>query len=487
METYGTPPCSSEGPLLYDTNQIFYHNDQILYDNNHLNKIDPNQLAKTYRKDEAIVYLDKKIAPDIPMDEKINRIKETFCKKGIPIESITTRQCSNCGIDMPLFLIRGKGIDTVIVSEGVPGGSSPQPHTVGESYSLNFLNQIPHSGWRRSPNDKKTDVINGNQQQTVTIAVLDTGIDTCLIDPAYICDGFTPKKDLPCFIEVKKGGWNFLENNDNYFDDNNGKHGTLVSQFIINQFKHSPNKRVKIMPLKTHDENGGGDLFSIICAIHFAMAKGANIINASWGFYYYYDDKKFLDYFQNLIGNELRDAGILFVTASGNRIEEEDSLANDIYSSQNNRRLTDVELRDLGKHKFFPAHLSDTESNIVTVTTTNETGVSEHQNHSDVYVDLGVFTNEGPNDDPTFEVPFKLSSGTAPVAGSSFATAIATGVIGAKSDTELYEAGLKKGDFINTTGTGGLTALPGMPSISVRPSLRSLIRNGTYITDYIKA
>jgi hypothetical protein len=457
METYDTPPCSSEGP--------------VLYDNNHLNKIKPNRLSKTYRKDEVIVYLDKKIAPHLSMEEKINEIKKTFCKKGIPIESITTRKCSNCDIEIPIFLMHAEDIHTIIVSQGLPGGSAPQPHTVGESYSLNFLSQIPHTGWKQSDHDKKPAYNDLNKEKKkVTIAVLDTGIDTDLVDPDYICDDFTPKKDVPCFSEIEEGGWNFLDNNNKYFDDNKGKHGSLVSQYIINQFTGSSNNRVKIMPLKTHDKNGGGDLFSIICAIHFAIAKGVNIINASWGFYYYYDDRDFLEYFRNLIENELRKSGILFVTAAGNRIPEEDILANDIYFSQNGFRLKNDGLRDLEIHRFFPAHLSTKKNNIVTVTTMAGTEVSPEQNHSNVFVDLGVKSDAGPKTDPGFKVPFKLSSGTATVAGSSFATAIASGVIGANCDTKLYVPNLKKADFMTS------------PIFTPQPSLANkLIRNGTCI------
>ena len=83
------------------------------------------------------------------------------------------------------------------------------------------------------------------------------------------------------------------------------------------------------MTLKTHDKNGSGDLFASICAIHYAMEKGAQIINASWGFYYYQDGPHpYLDY---LITNVLRKKGILFVAAAGNKIDQVDEDANDAY------------------------------------------------------------------------------------------------------------------------------------------------------------
>ncbi|HTD39321.1 MAG TPA: S8 family serine peptidase, partial [Mucilaginibacter sp.] len=382
----------------------------------------------------------------------------------------------------------GPGIDTVIVSEGVPGGTQPQPKTVGESYSLNFLSQIPKHTWETSKPNKGAAASIDPNKETVTIAVLDTGLDYTLVNPAYVCDKFTPKANMPCFSDVEKGGWNFLNNGPDFTDDNNGRHGSLVSQYIINQFKDSP-RGVKIMPLKTHDANGGGDLFSITCAIHFAIAKGANIINASWGFYYYYDDN-FLPYFKNLIGNELQQKGILFVTAAGNKIESDDKLAERIWQNQGHASLTRTDLRDVGIHKFFPAHLSAETNNIVTVTTTDVDihDVSDQQNHSDIYVDLGIKADVDKNakgeDDPSFEVPFELIPGapTAYVAGSSFATAIATGHIGANNDTAKYKPGLRKGDFINPIPI----PTPGLSPLIEHLNVRNLIRNGTCVEDYVK-
>lgn len=453
----------------------------ILYDNKHPQKINVSRLSAACRQDEAIVYLDKSTYPQHKVAEKIDSIKAKYKNDdGITIDKIQPVKCDNCDIDIPLFRLYGKDIH-IKVADTLPGGTGPTPKTAGEYHFPNFLSRIPHSAWEQ-PNHSEKWPPYQTKKETVTIAVLDTGIDTDnLVNPAYICDDFTQGKDVPCFSNVTKGGWNFLDNNDKYSDDNKGKHGSLVSQYIINQFKDS-DKGVKIMPLKTHNKDGEADLTSIICAIHFAIVKGANIINASWGFYYYWNDNRnFLNFFKNLIGNELQKKGILFVTAAGNRIPQEDILADDIYDSRYGVHLKANELRDLRIHKYFPAHLSHAESNIVTVTTTTTggTGISPEQNYSNRDVDLGVKADAGPNTDPGFEVPFKLNPGAPPVAGSSFATAIATGIIGAKSDRKLYRAGLKKDDFINPTGT--------RPPISIRPALKNLIKNGVFITDYIKA
>ena len=242
------------------------------------------------------------------------------------------------------------------------------------------------------------------------------------------------------------------------------------------------------MPLKTHDANGGGDLFSIVCAIHFAIAKGANIINASWGFYYYYQDS-FLPYFKNLIDNELLQKGILFVTAAGNRTDYDDKLAEKIWMHQGRTPLSPVDLRNVGIHKFFPAHLSAESHNVVTTTTVDVEvrNVSVQQNYSNVYVDLAIRADiNRPNKtlDPSFKVPFELTPGVPPayVAGSSFATAIATGHIGANNDIAKYKPGLRKGDFINPSPPSTL----GLSPLLERPSVQNLVRNGTCVQDYVR-
>jgi hypothetical protein len=457
----------------------------VIFEPGHLNKIQAldlsHDLSHTYRKDEVIVYLDES-DPARPMLDKIAEIKKTFGKMGIAETDIRVDKCDNC--DIPVLRFSAPGIDTIISSSGVTGGSGGKTGTVGESYSLNFLSQIPAARWDLKDHDLIKTSSKDDQKKEVRIAVLDTGIDRNLVNPAYLCADHSNKNGMPCFSDIHGCARNFVKNNNDPFDDNKGKHGSLVSQYIINQFTEKSENRVCIMPLKTHDEHGLGDLFSIICAIHFAMAKSANIINASWGFYYYFD-ALYLKYFHNLIGNELRKSGILFVTASGNKIQSDDNFAEKMFHAQTGGTLNSEELRDLKIHRFFPAELSAKAENLVTVTTTNVkvTGVSDQQNHSNIYVDLGVKADSGPDKDPRFDVPFKLNPPADPIAGSSFATAIATGVIGANSDPALFKPNLTKGDFIDGSGIIGGAPLSGI--IGDNSTLATkLIRKGRYVKEH---
>ncbi len=82
-------------------------------------------------------------------------------------------------------------------------------------------------------------------------------------------------------------GWTFIGNNNNPFDDHKNKHGTRVIQTIIDNLVDMDvdASSVKILPLKTQDDQGIGLLFDATCSLYYGMKKGVSLINASWGHY----------------------------------------------------------------------------------------------------------------------------------------------------------------------------------------------------------
>ncbi|MGZ5191085.1 MAG: S8 family serine peptidase, partial [Flavisolibacter sp.] len=332
--------------------KVIERNDQPLWINR---KRDPDKFCRyeklisdTYKKNEIIIFFKA-----TPTAKEIDTVKESFREFGIDPKKIKVKKCDNCKI--PVMLFQADGIHTFINGEGVRAGSGPPSSTVGEKYSLNFFNYSPFDQ-KENPRYKNQRGGPDPKKEKIVVAVLDTGFDSKLVDPKYLWTGSGSNLDSVCYKTVSTG-WNFIEDNANFNDDSANKHGSIVSQYIINQFQKSPKNSVQIMPLKTHDKNGIGELFGIICAIHFAIAKGAHIINASWGFYYYFQMP--IPYLQELITTILPRYGILFVTASGNRIDEEDIIARQIYFSEFGINLTADQLRNLEIHNFYPAQLSN--------------------------------------------------------------------------------------------------------------------------------
>jgi subtilisin family serine protease len=110
-------------------------------------------------------------------------------------------------------------------------------------------------------------------------------------------------------------GWNFVSNSNNTQDDNG--HGTHVAGIIGAVTNNSEgvaglNWYVKLMPVKSFNSDGYGDVANLIKAINYAVNNGAKIINLSSEFYgppsqALYDAIK-----------SAGDRGVLFVAAAGN-------------------------------------------------------------------------------------------------------------------------------------------------------------------------
>jgi hypothetical protein len=335
-----------------------------------------------------------------PTEAQRARIREALLAAAIDTTTISIKRCNSCGSYIELW--QGDNIHSVIHQEGIRGGTvSGGSKGVGEDslahYSLNYIQHLPVE---RLPSRREIKIgqiagpVSGAGKDTVVIAVLDTGIDTTQVIPASYTWTNKLEKSSPsgdndsnCYADDIKG-WNFVNSNNDVTDNNINLHGTLVSHFIVSEFRNSTQNYVQLMTLKTHDQNGTGDLFSSICAIHYAIDKGANIINASWGFYYYQDGGQ--PYLDSLITTGLKQKGILFITASGNKIDAVDAHAKEVYDSIHGLPIPDSLLRNLLYHNFYPACLSDANNNVITVTTTDGNVISPTQNYASRYVDLGV-------------------------------------------------------------------------------------------------
>ncbi len=153
----------------------------------------------------------------------------------------------------------------------------------------------------------------------VVVAVLDTGVDYS--HPDLKNNIWTNTKDSISNGKDSDGngyvndihGWNFVDNNNNVFD-NNG-HGTHVSGTIAGEKNNYGVTGIaydaKIMPVKVLDSSGSGSYTNIAKGIRYAVDNGANVINLSLGGYFSNDTlKSAIEY----AGSK----GVIVVMAAGN-------------------------------------------------------------------------------------------------------------------------------------------------------------------------
>lgn len=441
-----------------------------------------------FRKDQLLVFFKEAPAPD-----RINRLIEALRKKGISPDSIKVQRCHSCGGYAELW--RAPGIHNVVHGEGVYAGTGGGGSKgVGEdsiaSYSLNFLVKPPIDQ-RDMQSDKEilsqsrrdVGVDIGSDRDTILVAVLDTGIDTTmLVDPRFLWTNKEERSgagdgDGNCYPGDRKG-WNFVTNSPDITEDHPNLHGTLVSKYIINGMMNNPRNLVQIMALKTHDNTGYGDLFNTICALHYAIDQDADIINASWGFYFYEEDPH--PYLSHLITKVMKEKGILFVTAAGNKMEDADTYAKDLYFQTHNTHIPDSLLRNLSFHRFYPAALSNSDNNVLAVTTNDKENVSPTQNYYSEFVNIGVMADTVAPAFMKFRLPFKNATGF--ISGSSFATAILTGAIASHVPADQFTPGIKKASVLQWLETN--SASSAIPVAVVRgPVLesRKRIELGRYL------
>jgi subtilisin family serine protease len=130
----------------------------------------------------------------------------------------------------------------------------------------------------------------------VMVAILDTGIS----------------RRHPLLAHQVALGWNFVDNSADSDDRPNGKnsiavgHGTMVAGLV---YRFAP--KATLLPVKVLDSNGTGHLWSTLEGIRYAIARGARVLNLSFGSA------------QNsqLLHNTIRQAwsmGVLVVASAGN-------------------------------------------------------------------------------------------------------------------------------------------------------------------------
>ena len=164
------------------------------------------------------------------------------------------------------------------------------------------------------------------------IAFLDSGLDPSLLLSnekfLYINQGpggYTCPMDGTTALPRDTFGWNFVENNNNLYDERG--HGSLVTLSFIKALKNlnqGPSafneELIQILTVKVLNECGEGTTYSTTCGLNYAQMKGASIVNTSWGMY----QEEFQ--LQRAV-YEVTDKGSVIVASSGNIGADLDSLS----------------------------------------------------------------------------------------------------------------------------------------------------------------
>ncbi len=189
-----------------------------------------------------------------------------------------------------------------------------------ELESVDFEHYVYYEDWENrgaSQNFSKLTHLPNQSSGDLTIAILDSGVDFEHPDLSdYIWSNNTETTlgfnggddDSNCLVDDMIG-WDFVNDDNNPMDDHG--HGTHVAGIIAEGLPECSN--IKIMPLKTHDQNGYGTTFSIVCALYYAAQKGAKVANASWG---YYGEESIL--IRNAIEFFTNTNDALFINSAGN-------------------------------------------------------------------------------------------------------------------------------------------------------------------------
>jgi hypothetical protein len=297
----------------------------------------------------------------------------------------------------------------------------PKPGGSGDTVSLN-MPMDPDPPLREGKyvygvQEKKVPLNIGIIDKKKILAVMDTGLDLNLFGTGFNNLIWTDPDS-----KITLRNFQFYHNNqplDYMLDDQVHVHGTAVTTIALQEFeKAAGNSHPKpmIMVLKVLDERGQGSIFSVSCALSYAVQKQATLVNASLGYYSRGKVDLILRHYVRLC-SDANPVSIPILAAAGNTPGPHNAgfLCN---TGNNHNELTKI-------NTFYPASFSRGNPDVISVTTLQNANTScFYQNYSNEYVKVGVANGSGASC-CKFIVPFQRFG----YEGSSFATPFVSGKI----------------------------------------------------------
>ena len=279
-----------------------------------------------------------------------------------------------------------------------------------------------------------------------TLAVIDTGLDTLLFNKSYpntIWGGNLLWQEAfkPTLFDVVPG-----EPQGILMDQNYVKHGTAATWIALSQIKSAQPTRIpQIMSIRAFDDSERGSIYTVSCALSYAIQHHADYINASWG-YYGKEDIMLKNYL--LKANR---QSIKVIAAAGNTPGTHDptQICNTVVNPVNSLD----QLNSTGT-LFYPASFAPYMENLVSVTQLDTVTSSTpqtvvpcfYQNYSRRYITVGALEDSPPDGTCCiFHIPFLER----PIEGSSFATPTITGILMSQMIDNSAGVGLGIKQFIN--------------------------------------
>jgi hypothetical protein len=260
------------------------------------------------------------------------------------------------------------------------------------------------------------------------LAVIDTGLDTLRFNQSFpntVWNGNLLWQDgaNETLFNVMPG-----EPEHVLIDNTNVKHGTAVTEIVLKQvYQLDKNSIPQIMSIRAFDSNEQGTVYTVSCALSYAIQHHADFINASWG-YFGKENPVLKKYVQRA-----SDSAIRIIAAAGNSPFPHDGAQVCSVNQNNLNSLNRLERKD---SLFYPACFAPTIANLVSVTQLHQTNTSPgplelkacyYQNFSPDFITVGAFDKHPSGNPPCciFNLPF-LSK---PIEGSSFATPVLTAIL----------------------------------------------------------